>query len=389
MGASLQRNEKLRIWLAKYLKKIRIPGCIFVADDINCFHPEDGKGDGMNETQTGLNTPYDSAFKSIIQKCPRLALFLINEMFFKTRLIDEEYDGTETVELLNRELPSIDEGNLAEDVRLKVTKQTTRVFHMECESTRGGARVMIRFVRYDTRAALDEVEVEDNCIHIRIDDSGVLFLRSTKNTPSQVTVVLHAPQGRSLFYQIPALSIQNYTMDSMLEKELYILLPFLFFNYEKQLERAPGDEVVYEEVKKVFDNLWEKLQELVEKEIITAYEASTLFDCLKAVLEALGNKNEAGQEVGKIMGGRVLKFSADKFFDEGKEEGRREGIEEGRKEGIEEGRKEGIEKGKEQGEGKLSSLMTKMKEAGREEDAFKAAADPVFREQMYLAFDIA
>ena len=50
----------------------------------------------MNETsQKGLNTPYDSAFKSIIQKCPRLALFLINEMFYRNGLIQKQYNGTE------------------------------------------------------------------------------------------------------------------------------------------------------------------------------------------------------------------------------------------------------------------------------------------------------
>ena len=75
----------------------------------------------MNEAaQKGLNTPYDSAFKSIIKKCPRMALFLINEMFFKTGLIDEAYDGSERVELLDKELPSLDFGDLELDQRLAV-----------------------------------------------------------------------------------------------------------------------------------------------------------------------------------------------------------------------------------------------------------------------------
>ena len=48
------------------------------------------------------------------------------------------------------------------------------------------------------------------------------------------------------------------------------------------------------------------------------------------------------------MGGRVLEFSADKYYNDGKkkgwEEGRKEGREEGRKEGMGEGIGQGIDK---------------------------------------------
>ena len=293
----------------------------------------------MSESNlAGLNKPYDSAFKSVVQKCPRLALFLINEMFYRNGLIPKQFDGTERVTLLNREITDLEFGNLEEDLRLKVGTDDRGIFHMECESTAGDTRVMLRMVRYDTQTALDDAEIDDNRIRVRIDDSGVLFLRSTRNTPSMMTVILEVPQGKSVSYQIPVMKLQDYTLETMLQRKLYILLPFLFFNYEKQLGKA-SDPQVYAEIKGLFEAIVERLKESAEKGILSEYEARTLYDALKVVVEALGKKNQAKEEVQTIMGGTILEFPADKYYNAGLEKGEEKGREEGREEGRIEERK--------------------------------------------------
>ena len=78
---------------------------------------------------------------------------------------------------------------------------------------------------------------------------------------------------------------------------------------------------------------------LVEKGTITAYEASTLFDAIEIVLNALGKTNQAEKEVTDIMGGKELVFKADAVYNDGKKAGREEGVEEGRAEERVEGRK--------------------------------------------------
>lgn len=322
-------------------------------------------------TQKGLNTPYDSAFKSIIKKCPRIALFLINEMFYKPGLIEEKYDGTEHVELLDKELPNIEFGDLEMDLRLAVEKSIRRTFHMECQSTPDGT-VILRMIRYDTRSALEEADYTVSTIRVKIDDSGILFLRSTRNTPEIMTVILEVPQGGSVSYQIPAVKMQDYTLEYIMENQLYIMLPFLFFNYEKQLKKAPIDRSVYEEIQNLYDTILSKLKELAEGEIITAYEASTLYDALKTVFDALGKTNKAEQEVSNIMGGTILEFSADKYFDAGKAEGRVEGRAEGRAEG----------------EQKLAALMSALVSDGKSEDVARAAIDKEYRDSLYKKYAI-
>ena len=271
--------------------------------------------------QKGLNKPYDSAFKSIVQKCPRLALFLIDEMFYQNGVISKEYDGTEQVNLLNGELTDLEGGNLAEDIRLKVENEEHGI-HMECESSPGDFRVMLRVVQYHMRTAVDNMKVYNRCIKVRIDVSGVLFLRCTKNTPKKVWVIVEGPLG-SMFYPIPALLLKSYDRDLILEKKLYILLPFLFFNYEKELENVDNPQN-FEKLKSLYGQIIDDLKEKTADGSINAYEAQTLYVALRIVLKALGRKNNAMKEVKEIMGGRVLKFPADKVFNEGKSEGRKE-----------------------------------------------------------------
>ena len=56
-----------------------------------------------------------------------------------------------------------------------------------------------------------------------------------------------------------------------------------------------------------------------------------------------------------------------------------------KQEGIKQGEKQGVEKG----ESLLGSLMTKLKEVGRTDDAFRAAEDPAFRQKLYKEFKLA
>ena len=326
-------------------------------------------------SQKGFSTPYDSAFKSVIKKCPRMALFLINEMFYRSGLTEEEYDGTERVELLDKELPDLALGGLELDMRLAVYKRTKRTFHLECQSTPDGT-VILRMVRYDTRAALEEADYTVSEIHVKLDDSGIVFLRSTRNTPEIMTVVLEVPQGGTVSYQIPVVRMQDYTLEYILENKLYILLPFLFFNYEKKLKKAPNDKALYEEILDLYDTILNKLKELTDSEIITAYEASTLYDALKTVFEALGRTNQAEQEVEKIMGGVILEFSADKYYDAGKADGIAAGIAEGKA------------AGKAEGEQKLATLVSTLLANGKTNEIARVTSDTEYRESLYQKYAI-
>ena len=49
----------------------------------------------------------------------------------------------------------------------------------------------------------------------------------------------------------------------------------------------------------------------------------------------------------------------------------------------------GMEKGLEKGADRFGSLITRLKQLGREDDAFKAASDPSYREKLFKELGIA
>ena len=53
------------------------------------------------------------------------------------------------------------------------------------------------------------------------------------------------------------------------------------------------------------------------------------------------------------------------------------------------GKEEGKAEGKAEGESLLAALFTKLKELGRTDDAFRAAADKEYRERLYKEFQLA
>ena len=74
---------------------------------------------------------------------------------------------------------------------------------------------------------------------------------------------------------------------------------------------------------------------------------------------------------------------------EGMTKGIAEGMTRGIAEGLTRGKAEGKVEGMTEGESRLAKLMMTLKDQGRVEDAFRAAADPAFREKMYAEFNIA
>ena len=322
----------------------------------------------------GLNTPYDSAFKSIIRKCPRMALYLINEMFYKNGLIEEHYSGRERVVFLDKELPSLHRNSSVMDQRFTVyTDTSAHTFHLECESGKNGT-IILRMIQYDTASALEQADYTVSRIRIKIDDSGILFLRSGRNTPGTMKVILEVPQNRSVSYRIPVIKMQDYSFDDIIEKKLFLLLPFIFFNYENQLKKISENKDGKRNIQSIYKAIINKLKNPTEADDdgITAYEASILYEAMQVVFDALAEKHEVKKEVAEIMGGEILVFSADKYFDAGKAEG------------IVEGKAKGIAEGEEM----LGKLITMLITDGRSDEVAKAASDKEYRTLLYKDYAI-
>ena len=153
--------------------------------------------------------------------------------------------------------------------------------------------------------------------------SAVFYLRSTRNTPDSMEVQLYVPED-SCRYQIPAIKIEDYSVDDLFERKLYFFLPFYIFFYEKDFAEYEADESRRRELEQVFCGIRERLEQACVQGMISEYFVKTLLAMSLKVIRNLTKKYTGiSERLGEIMGGNA--------------EGRREGYASGRQDGRQDG----------------------------------------------------
>ena len=123
-------------------------------------------------------------------------------------------------------------------------------YHMECQSTADGTMV-VRMFAYDVQIAMRHARMAGDVYMVEFPRSAVFYLRSTRNTPDSMEVQLYVPED-SCRYQIPAIKIEDYSVDDLFERKLYFFLPFYIFFYEKDFAEYEADESRRRELEQVF-----------------------------------------------------------------------------------------------------------------------------------------
>lgn len=138
-------------------------------------------------------------------------------------------------------------------------------------------------------------------------------------------VTIQVP-GDSAGYEIPIVKVPEYTLEEIIEKELYFLLPFHLFRYEKDLGIYENDEERLEELKGTYRQIMRYLDQKLEEGNLTAFQCWVIQETTRKVAENLAAKYEKVKEgVVEIMGGQILELECVKQWNAGLEEGREEG----------------------------------------------------------------
>ncbi len=287
------------------------------------------------------NTPYDDAFRTLLNDSSKLILPLVNEVF------GTDYDLTEEMILSNNEAFFIAEDDEEEE---RITDSSFQIrgirYHIECQSTEDGSMVM-RMFEYDVLTAMRDGETTDGAYRVRFPHSAVLYLRSTKNTPDALSVTIEVP-GDSCTYQVPIVKVDRFSVEKIFDKELWFLIPFHIFTHEKELAKMEKDEEKLEQLAAEYQDITDRLTALTAADRLTAYDGQLILTMTRNVLKNLAQKHQRVTErMEKLMGGHVLNYEAKDIYNAGKQEGRVEGREEGRVEGRVEGREEGRVEGTE------------------------------------------
>lgn len=89
-------------------------------------------------------------------------------------------------------------------------------------------------------------------------------MRSNKYTPSRMRVIIKVP-GDSAGYEVPVVKVPEYTLEAIMEKELYFLVPFHLFCYEKELGIYENDEERLKELRKTYEQIVEYLNRKMKR----------------------------------------------------------------------------------------------------------------------------
>ncbi|WP_026663414.1 hypothetical protein [Butyrivibrio proteoclasticus] len=281
---------------------------------------------------------YDDAYRTMETECDDIVIPFVNYFY------NENYDNTAKITRLRNEhyiehADQSDEKRIT-DSHFKITQNdVSKTYHFECESKPYDNSILVRMFEYDSQTALDESKSEGNILRVRFPYAGLLLLRKSLSSPDRAEVIIETPKGE-VSYDIKIIKISDFSIDSIFENHLYLMIPFYIFNYESEFKSINEDAERTEDLADVFRNIMDRLDEELEKGNLSALSHNVIIRLTHKVVYKLTMKhNKVQDKVGGIMGGKVLDLPDIKVFHEGKAEGKAEGRAEGLKEGEAERKK--------------------------------------------------
>lgn len=169
-----------------------------------------------------FSTIFDDVFRTISEKMSFLMIPLINEVFHTDYPEDFSFESLRNEHHENT-------GTIITDSLFKAEEF---LYHLECQSKKDGT-MAIRMFQYDTAIAVEHAtQVTPQQTQVHFPRSCVLYIRNHKEQDQQHTVNVHFADGQTVDYHCPIIYAQDYTVDSIFEKRLLLLLPYHILRYE-------------------------------------------------------------------------------------------------------------------------------------------------------------
>jgi len=195
------------------------------------------------------NTPFDDVFRTLLEKCSKLIIPVINEILHTDYTFKDEI-----LVLANEQYFSDEEGNEMKKITDSYLKLRDNIYHIECQST-DDTYMEIRMMEYDFHIALDNVTINNGVRIMELPQSAVLVVKSDTNFPDFLTSIIRIPMYtlnditfEDVKYQVPTCKITNYTKDDIIKKNLIFLTPYYIINFKKQLDEINNNKEQLDEL---------------------------------------------------------------------------------------------------------------------------------------------
>lgn len=274
-----------------------------------------------------VGTPFDDVFKTLLEKCRKLIIPVINEVF------NTEYDLNEKVNLLSSEFHYIlEDGKSNKRIADSCIQIRDKMYHIECQS-RPDSLMEIRMIEYDFFIALSTISEYENKHVIKFPESAIMYLRYNGATPDEFNIELFLPGGDKVEYSMPVVKVQKYNKEEIFDKKLLFFIPYYILRFEDELEEINNNPEKLNDFSIEYQEIYAQLLELNEKRIIDMNYLQNLVRLTEYLAFIVADKEQNIRKEVSVMRGKVLRFETDDIWDEAMEKGIEKGIEKGMEKG--------------------------------------------------------
>lgn len=229
------------------------------------------------------NKIWDGTFKDIFQAAPSLFLPLIKEAF------GVSYEKEDIVPLDNSLYD--EKGNMV--VTDNVLRIGNATYHFECQYTNDGT-MAFRMWEYDAKLALRDYKMSAGRTEINFPQSCVVYIARNSKYPEELELKINFQDSQSVIFKVPAIRIQDYGIDTISQKKLWLFYPFmpLQFKYELKAMKRMSEQKVLDKYQEVLDK-YKKMIDAVD----LAYSNKELdLDDTATILEAIHETSQYALE---------------------------------------------------------------------------------------------
>ena len=205
-------------------------------------------------------------------------------------------------------------GKIITDSILQIEDHT---YHLECQSSLDG-QMVIRMFEYDFSIALELAQKNNETFEIEFPQSCVLYIRNhrKRSLPDYHEAIVKFADGQQIVYRVPILRAQNYTVDSIFEKRLLILLPYHILRYESFLKNSGTNSKKLEQLLTDYQKISSALEQCTDDKKSTLYiDMITLIEEIADHIIPKDNEN-IRERLGDIMGGKILQLESERLREE-------------------------------------------------------------------------
>ena len=193
------------------------------------------------------NNDYDNTFKSLKNRHKRLFISVINEAFHKNYPLDSKVD------IVTSEGAFVDHSKPDDKTKVE-SRENDFLFRIEgdyylIEAQSSDDNTMaLRLAEYTFLAARGVADYSQEEITLQMPNYTVIYIKSSGSTPRTTNIIFKLPNGSKQEYIAENIFMIDFTREAIIEKKLYVLIPFYFARYEKELSSGKNIERVIDDL---------------------------------------------------------------------------------------------------------------------------------------------